>query len=250
MKLTVLGSNAGCPAPGNPGSGYLVEKGDTSVWMDCGPGTFAELGKRIEPAVLDAVVVSHRHIDHSADLLGLFAYLAYGMRGRTRLPVYAPPGLRDVMAAFVDAGTDHVLHRVLTFHDMEPGDSVEVGGLALRFGEVVHPVPALATRIDDGGSSLAYSGDTGPGGDLIELATGADLLLCEASIEGSRDASTYEYHLTAREAGEIAAMAGASLLAVTHIPFTNDPQLAIDQASSAFAGPIEYASPGTTLSTE
>lgn len=250
MNLTVLGSNAGCPAPGNPGSGYLVGSSDTSVWMDCGPGTFAELGKRIEPAALDAVVVSHRHIDHSADLLGLYAYLAYGLRGRARVPVYAPSGFREVIASFVDAGTDHVLHQVLTFHDVKPGDSFEVGGLALRFGEAVHPVPALVTRIDDGRSSLAYSGDTGPGGDLIELATGADLLLCEASIQGSRDASTYEYHLTAREAGEIAAVAGASLLALTHIPFTHDPQLTIDQASSAFAGSIEYAFPGTTLATE
>lgn len=250
MNLTVLGSNAGCPAPGNPGSGYLVETGDTSVWMDCGPGTFAELGRRIDPATLDAVVVSHRHIDHSADLLGMFAYLAYGLGGATSLAVHAPPGFRELMAGYLNADANHLLHRVLRFQEVEPGDAVEAGSLELRFGEAVHPVPALVTRIDDGRSSVTYSGDTGPGGDLIELATGADLLLCEASIQGSRDPSTYEYHLTAREAGEIAAVAGASVLAVTHVPFTHDPQLTIDQASSAFVGPIEYASPGTTFTTE
>lgn len=250
MNLTVLGSNAGCPSPANPGSGYLVQSADTSVWMDCGPGTFLELGKRADPAGLDAVVVSHRHVDHCADLLGLYAYLAHGRHATVSLPVYAPPGMRDLVAGFVGAGDDHVLHQVLRFHEVEPGDAVEVGGLSLRFGEAVHPVPALVSRIDDGSSRLVYSGDTGPGGDLIELATGSDLLLCEATIQGTRDASTYAYHLTAREAGEVAAIAGAAVLAVTHVPFTQDPQRTIDQASSAFVGPIEYAAPGTTFTTE
>ncbi|MGI9528372.1 MAG: MBL fold metallo-hydrolase [Acidimicrobiia bacterium] len=250
MNLTVLGSNASGPSPGNPASGYLVQAADTAVWMDCGPGTFAELGKRADPAGLDAVVISHRHVDHCADLLGLYSYLAYGVGASSSVPVYAPPGLREVVAGFVGAGDDHVLHRVLEFHDIEPGDAVEVGGLSVQFGQAVHPVPAVVTRIDEGRSRLVYSGDTGPGGDLIELATGVELLLCEATLQGTRDASTYAYHLTAREAGEIAAIAGASVLAVTHIPFTNDPQLTIDQASSAFAGPIEYALPGTTFTTE
>ena len=250
MNLTVLGSNASGPSPGNPGSGYLVHAGDAAVWLDCGPGTFAELAKRLDPEGLDAVVISHRHVDHSADILGLFGYLAYGLGASVALPVYAPPGMRDLVAGFVGADDDHVLHRVLEFREVEPGDVAEVGALSLRFGQAVHPVPAVVTRIDDGRSRIVYSGDTGPGGDLIELATGTDLLLCEASMQGTRDASTYAYHLTAREAGEIAAIAGASVLAVTHIPFTHDPQLTIDQASSAFAGPIDYAAPGTTFTTE
>jgi len=250
MNLSVLGSNAGCPSPSNPGSGYLIESGGTSVWMDCGPGTFAELGRRREPASLDAVVISHRHLDHSTDLLGLFAYLAYGLRIEPALAVYAPAGVREMMSGYVEAVDDHLIHRVLSFREVAPGDSVELGDLTMRFGQAVHPVPALVTRIDSAGSRLTYSGDTGPGGDLIELATGADLLLCEASMQGTRDATTYPYHLTAREAGEVAAMAGASVLAVTHVPFNQDPQLTIDQASSAFVGTIDYAAPGTTFSTE
>ena len=250
MNLTVLGSNAGSPAPGNPGSGYLVQAGETSVWMDCGPGTFAELVRHIEPVTLDAVVVSHRHLDHSTDLLGLFAYLAYGLRVTPGLSVYAPDGVHEAMTAYLDAGDDHLIHQVFDVQTVEPGDSRHVGELALTFGRAVHPVPSLVTRIDSTGSRITYSGDTGPGGDLIELATGADLLLCEASLQGVRDPSTYPYHLTAREAGELAAIAGASVLAVTHIPFTSDPQLTIDQASSAFVGTIEYASPGRTFTTE
>jgi ribonuclease BN (tRNA processing enzyme) len=250
MNLTVLGSNAGCPAPSNPGSGYLVESGNTTIWMDCGPGTFAELARRMEPSELDAVILSHTHVDHSTDLLGLFAYLAYGLGGSVTIPVYAPAGTRDHLAAYARAGDDHPFHRVLDFREVGSGDTATVSPIEVRFGEAVHPVPALVTRLDQESTAITYSGDTGPGGDLIETAWNTDMLVCEAAIQGSRGASTYPHHLTAFEAGEIASMTGASLLVLTHIPFDKDPQLSIDQAAGAFVGSIEYAATGTTFSTE
>jgi ribonuclease BN (tRNA processing enzyme) len=247
MKVTVLGSNAGAPSLANPASGYLVQALDTRVWMDAGPGTFMRLAGMMDPADLDAVAISHTHVDHCADLLGLFAYLAYGHRNSEPILVLAPTGTRDHLAAFARAGEGHVFHDVLDFHEVAPGDSVDVGPLSFAFGAAVHPVPALVTRISGGGSVLVYSGDTGPGGDLIELATGASTLLSEASLQGTRDADTYPYHLTAMEAGEIAAMAGAHRLVLTHLPFDLEPQLSIDQAASGFVGPIEYAHHGTTF---
>jgi ribonuclease BN (tRNA processing enzyme) len=151
------------------------------------------------------------------------------------------------MAAFVRAGDDHVFHEVLHFQEVAPGDESVVGGFLLRFGRAVHPVPAVVTRVAADGSTLVYSGDTGPGGDLIEVSTGAGTLMCEASLQGPRDEHTYPYHLTARETGEIAAMAGVYDLVVTHVPARLDPRLSIDQAASAFAGSISYASPGATF---
>ena len=100
---------------------------------------------------------------------------------------------------------------------------VSIGGVEIRFGEAIHPVPALVSRLDADGVSLTYSGDTGPGGDLIEMATGTDVLLCEASLVGIRDERTYPYHLTAREAGEIAAWGGVDRLILTHIGAVMDP---------------------------
>lgn len=250
MKLTVLGSTAGCPAPGNPGSGYLVEAGSSRVWVDCGPGTFAALSRLGDPASLDAVILSHTHVDHSTDLLGLFAYLAYGLGGRVSVPVFAPEGAGAHLAAYARADDGHVFHDVLEFVEVGHGSESAVDGLTLRFGEAVHPVPALVVRLEDRSGAIAYSGDTGPGGDLIEIATGVDLLVCEAGLQGVRGDDSYPFHLTAREAGEIAAMCGANVLAVTHVPFGADPQLAVDQASSAFAGSVEYAAPGSTFSTE
>ncbi len=249
MRLNVLGSNAGAPSPANPASGYLVTTDVASIWMEAGPGTFMKLAALMDPADLSAVVVSHTHVDHCADILALFTYLAYGLRGSADpVTVIAPPGTKDHVGEFVRAEEGHVFHDVLSFIEVDAGDELEVLDVTLTFGEAVHPVPALGVRLSDAGATVTYSGDTGPGGDLIELSTGSDALLCEASLQGVRDASTYEYHLTAFEAAEIAAVASVGELILTHIPFTLDPQLSIDQASSAFVGPpISYAAPDTTF---
>lgn len=244
MRLHVLGSNAGSPSRSNPASGYLLSHADTHIWVDAGPGTFMRLAGIMDPGTLGGVVLSHTHVDHCADVMALYTYMAYGPSGPMPIPVHAPTGTRDHLAAFARADEGHVFHEALEIVEHEPGATADVGGFVIRFGEAVHPVPALVARFDADGSSLVYSGDTGPGGDLIELATGAATLLCEAALQGVRDHETYPYHLTAFEAGEIAAAAGVSELIVTHVPAGLDPRASIDQASGAFVGPIDYAAPG------
>jgi ribonuclease BN (tRNA processing enzyme) len=244
MNLTILGSTAGAPSRRNPASGYLVESEGVSIWMDAGTGTFMELAKRVDPGLIDAVVISHTHVDHCSDLFGLYGYLAFGPSGDVPVKVYVPGGAAEHLAAFARASDEHIFNMVLDIDEVAPGDVVSVGGMEIRFGGAIHPVPALVTRIDADGVSLTYSGDTGPGGDLIEMATGADVLLCEASLVGIRDERTYPYHLTAREAGEIAAWGGVDRLILTHIGAVMDPQQSVDEASGSFAGPIEYAESG------
>jgi ribonuclease BN (tRNA processing enzyme) len=79
------------------------------------------------------------------------------------------------------------------------------------------------------------------------MATDADVLLCEASLGGTRDDRTYPYHLTAIEAGEVAALGEVDRLILTHIGALMDPRESLDEASGAFAGPIEYAEPGQVI---
>ncbi len=247
MKLTILGSTAGAPSRTNPASGYLVESGDTSMWMDAGTGTFMELAARIDPGSLDAVVISHSHVDHCSDLFGLYGYLAFGPSGDVPIKVFAPEGTSAHFSAFARANEEHVFNVVLDIQEVAPGDEVTVGNMALSFGSAIHPVPALVTRVSAADRTLVYSGDTGLGGDLLEMAAGADALLCEATIAGVRDGQTYEYHLTAIEAGEMASWAGADRLILTHIGAMIDPQTSLDEASGAFAGDIAYAAPGTVF---
>ena len=250
MRLTVLGSTAGAPSRTNPASGYLVEHDGISIWMDAGTGTFMELARRVDPGTLDAVVISHVHVDHCADLYGLYGYLAFGPSGDVPVEVFVPPGAAEHLAAFARATEEHVFNVVLDIQEVAPGDDVAVDDVTIRFGEAIHPVPALVTRIEAGGASLVYSGDTGPGGDLIEMAGNADVLLCEASISGVRDERTYDYHLTAIEAGEIAARAGVDRLILTHIGALTESQESVDEASGAFAGDVAYAEHGTVFEIE
>jgi len=244
VRLTVLGSNGTYPTPGHPASGYLVTDGGSAVWVDAGPGTFTALQAVADPAGIDALMLTHVHGDHCLDVFPFFNLLRYGQPHRTPLPVYAPEGVAERLAAFLGAEADHDFFRVFEFVTASPGGDARVGGMRLSFGGAAHPVPALAVRVDAGRSAIVYSGDTGPGGDLVDLAAGADVLLCEATHQGARPSDGYPYHLYAVEAGEIARRAGVSRLLVTHVAPTLDPAVSVDEAAAVFEGPVEWAAPG------
>ena len=242
MRLTVLGSSGTYPVPGRPASGYLISTDSTSLIIDLGPGVFLALRERIETP--DAIVLSHVHPDHCADLFPLFNEFRFGPSGVRRLPVVAPSGLLDRFAHFLDAGEDHDLYRVFSFDEAAAGEERTIGDLTLRVGSANHTVPTLVVRVEAEGRSLVYSGDTGPGGDLEGMAQGADLLLCEASLQGPPTEDRFPYHLYAAEAGSLAARAGVGRLLVTHVPPTLDPSISVAEAAAEFDGPVDHAVPG------
>jgi ribonuclease BN (tRNA processing enzyme) len=210
--------------------------------LDCGPGTFAQLLDL--GSMPDAVVLTHRHGDHCLDLLSLFNHLRFDRPDVRGLPVFAPEGVYRRLAEFAGAGPGHVFHDVFDHRTVAAGDRVDVGDLHVRFGETVHPVPALCVEVTEGATRLVYSGDTGPGGDVPQMADGADLLLCEATFQGPVPLDRYGYHLYASEAGGVAAAAGVGLLVVTHLGPTLDSAVSVAEAAAAFDGPVVHADPG------
>ncbi len=93
MRLTILGGSAASPNTGMGGSGLLVESGRTRLVLDLGPGTLQELRRHTDFRTLDAVVISHMHVDHVLDLLSLRHALAYNpIPAPVPVPVYLPPG--------------------------------------------------------------------------------------------------------------------------------------------------------------
>lgn len=201
----------------------------------------------VDPGAVDAIVISHVHVDHCADLVAFFGYMAYGPSGVIPVPVYLPEGAKEPLAAFVQAEVEHVFNMVYDFHVVEEGDEVAVGDMTVRFARTHHPVPTLASRFEGGGRSLVYSGDTGPGGGLAALAAGADALLCEATLQGRRDPHDYEYHLTAEEAGALAADAAVAELILTHVSPTLDSSRSITEAAATFGRTPRLAVPGLTV---
>jgi ribonuclease BN (tRNA processing enzyme) len=257
VRLTVLGCSGSGPGPTSPASGYLVSAGATRLLLDLGNGTFGALQRHLDPWALDAAVLSHLHADHCADMANLVVHRRYHPAPPPEvapLPVYAPADAADRLAAAYAASAEERgttdLSDVLDFRPVADGGTVGGAGVGLRATPVEHPVPAYAVRVEHGGASLVYSGDTGPCAGLVELARGVDVLLCEASwphvVPGRWEEPPSGLHLSGRQAGEHAKAAGVGRLLLTHVPPWVDPAAQLAEAREAFDGPVELVAADAT----
>lgn len=237
MELTVLGSSGSFNAPfGGPCSGYLVRSGDTSIWLDCGNGTFGNLQQHVRAEDLTAVVITHEHPDHCVDIYGLHVLLRYGLE-REGLPVLAPEGLANHLGKLVDGDWGNAFG----WRPIDEVDPVEIGDVSLRFSRTDHPPPTYAVEARSGDKRLVYTSDTGPGWSVDAFAPNADLVLSEATyLHGEKPV---EIHLSAREAGQAARAAGAKRLMLTHLWPRLDHHRAVDEGSDAYGEPVVLAAP-------
>jgi len=245
VRLTVLGCAGTFPGPDSPCSGYLVEQDGFRLVLDLGAGALGHLQRHCGLLDVDALYVTHLHADHCIDLVAYSYARRFHPDGLgSPLPVYGPPGLgRRIRQSFEEPPADG-LFDVFDFRDVAPGE-LRVGPFTLTTAAMSHPIEAYGVRVTAGGRTLAYSGDTAVTPALVDLATGADLLLCEASWL-SEPAPPPGIHLTGREAGEHAARAGVPRLLLTHLmPFT-DRAAVLAEARSAYAGELALAACGTS----
>jgi len=251
MRLTVLG---GAAAGGNPGqgcSGYLVQANGTSIVLDLGPGTLAQLRLHADFRTLDAIVVSHLHLDHVLDLLALWYALAYNPRPTDRrLPLWLPPGGRSFLttlaSAIHPADTGASVFDVYDAAEYDPAVDLKVGQMTIRFAPTVHYVPCWAMRVaaDDGSRDLVYTADTGPAADLAPFAAEAGVLLTEAAASGEPlEPRESRGHCTAAEAATLATDAKAERLILTHYWAEDDPARMLRSASDGYPGSIVVAKP-------
>jgi ribonuclease BN (tRNA processing enzyme) len=247
MKLTVLGCSGSTPGPDSPASGYLLEAEGFRFVLDMGNGTFGSLQQYVDPTSVDAIFVSHLHADHCIDLTSYVVALRYGGDGygqgdpEHRIPLIGPSGTRDRLEAAYDPYARKLqLHELFGFST--PSDGA-VGPFTVTYAPMNHPVPTNAIRVSYGGRSLVYSGDTGVSDELVDLATGADVLLCEASM-GPDDEYVPDLHLTGKQAGDHASRAGVGKLVLTHIPPWVSREQVADEATAAYRGEIELAERG------
>jgi ribonuclease BN (tRNA processing enzyme) len=231
LSLTVLGTCGSYPGPGGACSGYLVRGEGTTLWVDAGSGTMANLQRHVSLQDVDAVILSHEHPDHWSDLEGFRVACAYVIE-REGVPVYAPPGnlLRMLYKNF---------KMVLDWREVGDGATARIGGLDVSFSRTEHGPYTLAMRIDGGGKSLGYTADTGPGWSLSNLGPGLDLALCEATYTQQYEGVTH--HLSGRQAGLTAKEAGVKRLLLTHFWPTLRAEDIQAEAVATFGGPVEIA---------
>ncbi len=246
MRLTVLGCNGTYPTPGRPSSGYLVQTEQATVWLDCGTGTFAALQEYVDPADLDAIIITHEHVDHCVDVLPFAYSRRYGRPLLGPIAVYAPASVPKRLEALIGR-TGSAVFEALTFNRVDLGTEVNVKDLHLLFTQTNHPVPTMAVKLTDQAGSIAYTADTGVADHLPEWAAGSEVLLAEASYLGLGADKPWPHHLTASEAGELATAATVGRLVLTHLWPTNDPAQSVEEASETFSGSVVAATPGLTI---
>ena len=242
MRLTVVGSaSAYSSKPGRSSSSYLVEHNDTAIILDLGQGSFNELWRYRSPAKVAAVFISHMHADHNVDLVPLRHWVKFANRGYGPA-LFGPKDIRPRYNAF-QADRDF-------FDDLKGGHLdvgiTRVGDLTIEAARVTHIPDSFAFRVSAGdGASLVYSGDCGVPDDLLPLIRPTDTLLCEAGFGVRREAPGI--HLTAAEAGSVAANGKVARLVLTHILDRADSDETLAAARGEFSGDVELAEPGMTL---
>jgi ribonuclease BN (tRNA processing enzyme) len=242
VTLTAIGRWGAYPSAGEATSSFLLETRGAAALLDCGSGVLAALQHRLALEALDAVFLSHYHWDHAGDI----GCLQYAVRiltdlGRRRgtLPIYGLPAGEG----FARLG----YHGYTAGRPIDPAGGIEFRGLRLRFAANAHPDPAVSMRIEAGGAALAYITDTAWTEGLTELARGAALLVCESSLY-DEFRGRVPGHLSAGEAGRIAAAAGVGRLVLTHLPHWGEHERLREQARQVFDGPVELAQPGSRWS--
>ncbi len=258
MKITLLGTGTPEPYAARASAGYLVEAAGQRVMLDCGGGSFDRLLQAgVQPGELDALFISHLHSDHMID----YARLVHARWDRgggqvPELPVYAPAPMREISEKLF--GPDGVFALDLTARCEHPASQdvyrerggvlprawpdpaiTEIGsgyvhegkGWTLRAVSVPHVQPYLisfAFRIDCGGRSLVYSGDSGPSNALTRLSEGADLLIhmCFQLSDEDRPAAFTRGAAGHLDIARCAAEAGVKRLVLSHLrDYMDEPEL-------------------------
>lgn len=239
MLVTVLGFYGGYPHNGIGTSSYLLQDDDKKLLIDCGSGALNALASYMKPTDLDAVVLSHYHHDHTADV-GVLQYEWLAAKKENPLPIY---GHTQDFVNYAQLTVENAT-KGIAYNDYEP---TMIGNLKFEFLRTVHPVPAYAIRLTDKeGKVLVYTADTTYFDGLVDFAKDADLLIADTNFP--EDVTGRKAHLNTKEAGTLAKEANVKRLMISHLPQTVDAETMLKQ-SQKYAGdvPVVRASEGLEI---
>ena len=219
MKTIFLGVGEACDER-LPNTSILVRTGtvadSASVLLDCGFTAPPQYWRVMEhPDELDALWISHFHGDHFFGVPALILRF-WEMKRKKTLTIIGQTGVGSIVENAMELAYPSFLEKLeysLHFMEVEPGDRIEAAGLRWSFAENGHGKRDLAVRIDDGKSSLFYSGDGMPTDATLELARGCSLIVHEAFMLYRPIAN----HGSIAGCVEFAGRAEAERLAVVHV---------------------------------
>ncbi len=188
VTVTLLGTGDAFASFGRSQSGYLIDAPGGRILIEAGPGLMPALKTNgVAPDSFDLLLISHLHGDHFAGLPFLILDYMWETPRKKVLTVAGPAKLEErtwllMRTMFPHFELDKIKHK-LKFVVLEPGSSTRLGKFKVSAIRSPHTKPeiSLSIRIDGGGKSIVFSGDSGWNDELVELSAGADLFLCECT---------------------------------------------------------------------
>lgn len=210
MRVTLLGTGSALPSENRVQTGVCLEQDDHHLLVDCGSGVTHRLAQAgIDHRDIDAVLLTHHHLDHVADLPTLAK--ARWLDDHPPLTVLGPSGTREVCANLF--AVDDLEDRVdLTVRELD-ADSPEfdLGPYRVSTAEMEHSKPGFAYRFDD---ALTISGDTTPTPAIADLADGSEVLIHECAYPDGTETSG---HSTPSALGRVLSDVDLDRVFLTHL---------------------------------
>lgn len=254
MRITVLGCWAPYPRAGGACSGYLVQDGAANVVLDMGNGAFSSMCRLFDFRTIRAVILTHLHPDHYADIECMRHAVEGALRDQSLrlgpVDLLLPREPWDVASriAVLKKAFNVTFIEDLPVERVPPGVEARVfnvGPVRYMMLPTKHSLPSYAVGVE-GSGYFVYSGDAEPTENLQLFAQRADILLCEASGLDTDAGYVRGSHMTARQAGELAKRAGAKELIITHFW----PEYSLEelraQAEQGYGNRVETATEGDT----
>ncbi len=186
MKLTIVGCGDAFGSGGRLQTCFCIDTGTSRLLIDCGATALIGLERTgIDPNSINAIQVSHLHGDHFSGLVWWFLHAVHVAKRRSALTVAGPIGIemrfRQAAEVLFPGALRVEMPFELRFVEQAAGQTYTVGEFNVRAFEVSHPsgAAAHALRIEGGGRTIAFSGDTEWVDALVPCASGADIFLCE-----------------------------------------------------------------------
>jgi ribonuclease BN (tRNA processing enzyme) len=242
MKITILGTGTATPVLSRNASGLVIEAAGSCVLVDLGPGTLRRLCEAgLDYKDVDIILITHFHPDHVSDLTPLLfaSNYAYGPFREDPFLLVGPAGLDQLYESLVKIYGHWIIPKgnrlVRKEMNAQAPDTFVTGDLSIHSTAAAHSPPAVSYRVEAEGLSVTISGDTDISDNLVELANGTEVLICECSMpEGSKIPG----HLVPSEAGAIAEQARAKKLVLTHFYPPCDEVDVAEQAAKTFSGEV------------
>lgn len=241
MKLTVVGYWGGYPAEGEATSGYLLQHDGYNLLIDCGSAVVSNIQRYMHIEDLKAVILSHYHHDHVADIGPLqYACLIKAKLGQFTgtLEIYGHPYDEDGFKRLtIEPYTKGVAY--------SGNDEIRIGPFNINFIKTKHPVTCYGMKINCGGKEVVYTADGSFTEELIDFSKQADLLICECNFYADQDGSA-PGHMNSTDAAMLSKKADVKKLLLTHLPQYGDLNKLLIDGQKHFDGKIELAKAGWT----